>query len=399
MKVRLTLLSAMVIGALVTGLGMAAPASAVVPPGTAGFTAMTPVRVLDTRNGIGGPEAPLLAGDVRILDLSAVVPVGADAVVLNLTGTNVTSHTYVTAWPDGDARPNASNLNLSPGQTQPNLVTVALGPARQIDLFNHVGSVDLIADLAGYYALGTGAGYTAMMPQRVLDTRNGVGGPTTPLFAGTVRTLDLSSIVPVGTTAVVFNLTGTDVTDDTYVTAWPDGVDRPNASNLNLSAGQTEPNLVTVALGANRTIDLFNHFGTVDLIGDLEGFYSAASSAGFVSVAPNRVLDTRNAIGSPRAPLGPGAVRVLDLSSAVPVGTTAAVFNLTGTNVTAATYETAWPDGAVQPVASNLNLLAGQTVPNLVSVAVGPDRAVDLYNNAGRTDLIADLAGYFVFGP
>jgi len=92
------------------------------------------------------------ADGVRVLDLSGVVPADAKAVVLNLTGTDVTAATNVTVWPDGAERPVASNLNLVPGQTAANLVTVQVGAGGKIDLYNHAGSVNLIADVAGYYS-------------------------------------------------------------------------------------------------------------------------------------------------------------------------------------------------------------------------------------------------------
>ncbi|KJY28793.1 hypothetical protein VR45_31520 [Streptomyces sp. NRRL S-495] len=51
--------------------------------------------------------------------------------------------------------------------------------------------------------------------------------------------------------------------------------------------------------------------------------------------------------------------------------------------------------GAPRPGTSNLNLLAGRTVPNHVTTPVGADGKVDVYNHVGSTDIIADLFGYF----
>jgi hypothetical protein len=85
------------------------------------------------------------------------------------------------------------------------------------------------ARLTATTSLGPGAGFTAVSPRRVLDTRNATGGPKAPLGAGATRVLDLSGVVPAGTSAVVMNVTATDVTTSgTVVTVWPDGVTRPN---------------------------------------------------------------------------------------------------------------------------------------------------------------------------
>jgi NAD-specific glutamate dehydrogenase len=46
---------------------------------------------------------------------------------------------------------------------------------------------------------------------------------------------------------------------------------------------------------------------------------------------------------------------------------------------------------------SNLNYVAGQTVPNLVIVKVGADGKINLTNSStGTVSLIADIAGYYL---
>jgi alpha-tubulin suppressor-like RCC1 family protein len=246
-----------------------------------------------------------------------------------------------------------------------------------------------------------GSTFTPLPPTRVLDTRDGTGtggviGPITgPPGADGQLNLDLSSAVPASATAVVFNLTATDVTRDTYITVFPSDLRQPLASNLSVAAGETRSNLVTVVLDPSRTVDLAEYASSVDLVADLAGYYSADSTgSGYAPISPTRVIDTRAGSG----PVGSGGTLTVDLSSYVPAGTNAVTFNLTATNVTAATYVTAYPDGESRPLASNLNLAAGDTRPGLVTVALGADRKVDLYNFAGSLDLIVDLAGYYAPG-
>ena len=50
---------------------------------------------------------------------------------------------------------------------------------------------------------------------------------------------------------------------------------------------------------------------------------------------------------------------------------------------------------AARPNASDLNFVAGQTVPNLVVVKVGAGGQISFTNAAGSTDLIGDVVGYF----
>jgi GH25 family lysozyme M1 (1,4-beta-N-acetylmuramidase) len=352
-----------------------------------GYTAIAPARVLDTRN-----SGPLGSRGTVTVDLSTRLPATATAAVLNVTGI-ATANTFVTVWPTGATRPNASNLNLVAGDIRPNLVTVQLNADRKVQVYNNSGSTHVLADLAGWYATDAPGLNTALAPQRVLDTRS-----TTAVGPGGKVTLNLSSRVPESATAVTLNLTGLGATLSTYVTAWPTGVARPTTSNLNLANANPTSNLVTVQLGTNRSVDLYNNSGQVHLLADLAGYYSPDSGAKFIALSPMRVLDTRTAATSWVPVPGGGTAVSLTMSGPIPAGATAAVMNLTGVSPTVATFVSAYPKTSTtptRPTTSNLNLTAGQILPNLSSVALGPNRDVWLFNNAGTINLIADLAGYF----
>jgi hypothetical protein len=71
--------------------------------------------------------------------------------VANATVTNTTAPSYLTVFPDGTARPNASDLNWVCGLTVPNLVVVKLGPTGAADAYNNAGSADVVMDIQGYY--------------------------------------------------------------------------------------------------------------------------------------------------------------------------------------------------------------------------------------------------------
>jgi GH25 family lysozyme M1 (1,4-beta-N-acetylmuramidase) len=357
-----------------------------------GYTATSPVRVLDTRT-----TSALGSGGVVTVDLSGQLPATATAAVLNVTGI-ATGGTFVTVWPTGRPRPNASNLNLVAGDVRPNLVTVQVGADRKVSLYNNAGSTHLLADLAGYYATDATGRYTARSPQRVLDTRGGTG----PLGPQGTTTVNLSAQVPAGATAVTLNLTGVGATQGTFVSAWPTGQARPNVSSLNLNNADATPNLVTVKLGTNRSVDLFNNAGSVDLIADLAGYYSPDEGSKFVAVSPQRLIDTRGGGVSWQAVSGGGNALALSMQGPVPSNATSAILNVTGIAPTTATFVAVYPRSGTtppRPAASNLNLVAGQTVANLVSVATGTNTDVWLFNNAGGINLIADLAGYFVPMP
>src|SRR5207237_10623051 len=69
---------------------------------------ITPTRTLDTRGGtpLGGNATM----DVAVAGVGGV-PVGANAVVINVTPTNTTAASYLTIYPQCQPKPLASNLN------------------------------------------------------------------------------------------------------------------------------------------------------------------------------------------------------------------------------------------------------------------------------------------------
>ncbi|HEY3609715.1 MAG TPA: hypothetical protein VGL06_19595, partial [Pseudonocardiaceae bacterium] len=371
-------------------------------PAVAGsvYTPVAPHRLLDTRATGTKIAANSGIGISLNNDLQHTVPPDATAVVLNVTGTDSTGPTFLSVTPLGSNSLTAvSNLNLAANETRANLVTVAVG-TNGFDtgemLAAGPSALDVIVDVEGYYSPTGGVPFTSIAPLRVLDTRSGTGqgGQVAPVGPNATITLDLSSVVPADATAVVFNLTGTNPTAPTFVTAWPSGT-VPTASNVNLVANATTPNLVTVGLSANRTVNLYNFAGSVDLIADLAGYYSPGSTQSYFPVTPIRVLDTRDANGNPRIPLGQGGTTALDLSGWLPPNASSAVYNLTGTDVTAGTFVTTWPAGGGLPLASNLNLVPGQTSANQAVVTLGGGGVVNLHNFSGQVDLVVDLAGYF----
>jgi peptidoglycan hydrolase-like protein with peptidoglycan-binding domain len=248
---------------------------------------------------------------------------------------------------------------------------------------------------AGVAVATAGPSFHPIVPARIMDTRSGIGTDASPLGGGETRALQVTgqADIPADAVAVALNVTVTEPTVATYLTVWPAGAAQPTASNVNVVAGQTVANMVTVGLGSGGQIDLFNFAGAAQVVVDVTGWYAD----GFQAVVPVRVVDTRSGVGGPT--FQPGESRDVDLSTAgVPAGATAVVANVTAVNASAATYVTAWPSGAAMPTASNLNVVPGQTVPNMVTVGLGPNGHISLFNYAGTTDLVVDVAGWYTTG-
>ena len=393
------------------GAGPVSSSSSPVTPGPATaaptFHALQPARILDTRPGTSvGLAGRFTAGQTRTLLVAGqggVPTSGATAVVMNVTGVVPSRDTFVTLWPSGAAKPGTSNLNLAAGQVTPNLVYVKLSADGKVDLFNNSGDVDLLGDVVGWFdGDGSGDRFIGVQPSRLLDTRpESTVGLSGAFGAGQTRTLPVAGRGPVpssGVTAVVLNVTSVNPTASSFVTLWPSGSSRPVTSNLNLSPGAITPNLVTVKLSSTGAVDLYNNSGATHLLADVVGYYTS-SGGGFVGLQPARILDTRpGTTAGLSGKFTAGQTRTLQVAGkgGVPTsGATAVVLNVTAVLPSQASFVTLWPAGAARPVTSNLNLTAGTVRPNLVIVRLSASGAVDLYNNSGSTDLLADVVGYF----
>jgi hypothetical protein len=398
--------SALAVGLIEGSAGIAPRPPAVA---TTRYVPVPPRRILDTREGLGAPAGVVGTGGEIELQIAAVgsVPAGSGvaAVVLNVTATEAVQAGYVSVYPSGTRRPTVSDLNLETiGQTVANLVTVRVGVNGKVTLFTS-GGTHLIADIAGYYVPASTASdgrLQAATPERILDTRQGLGAPQGTLPAGGEIDLQVTGRGPVpaqGVSAVVLNVTADQATADGYVTVWPAGSPLPTVSNLNLVVGETRANLVVVPVGAGGKVSIFTQSGA-DLIADVAGWFTDATavsgSAGlFVPITPVRVLDTRQERTAPTSPAS-SLTRLIGSTRVVPPAAALAVAaNITITESGGAGFVTAWPAYSNRPLASNLNTVrAGQTIPNAAIVPLGLD-ALNVYTQAGA-HVIIDVTGWYL---
>src|SRR5205807_1739268 len=243
--------------------------------------------------------------------------------------------------------------------------------------------------------------YTALAsPNRIMDTRPAAGGAGPIGFRSsrnlTVANPDGTGPAPADATAVVMNVTVTETTAESFLAVYPAGGTRPLVSNLNWVAGETRPNLVEVPVGSGSQVTFYNNDGATQVLVDLEGYYAPPSgTAGLLRpLAPSRLLDTRTSNGGHQAKFGPGEtvnLQVTGRGNVPATGASAVVMNFTVTNPDTPSFLTVWPPGSARPTASNLNFGPSDTVPNRVIVGLGASGQVSVYNNAGSTDVVADV--------
>ncbi|MEP6559928.1 MAG: matrixin family metalloprotease [Nakamurella sp.] len=399
-------------------------------PARPDYHPLSPARVADTRPGqmtIDGqaqgagkvtPGAPLLLTVAG----RAGVPAGGEvtAVALNVTAVDSDGASFVTVYPADEARPLASNLNVETGQAVANSVIAKLSPAGQVRVYVDV-PMHIVVDVAGYW---TSNGIAPLSPVRLADTRPGTATVDGQLAgigkvaAGSALQLQVIGRGGVAGTAtsVALNVVVTGASGVGFLTAYASGNPLPLASNLNFITGATTANQVVAPIGAGGKVSLYVS-ASADIVVDVAGYFTAGSD--YVGLSPARVADTR---WTGQTVPGPAGLTWRDSSQVGPIGVGqrdaqldvlvygraglptggqvgAVVLNVTITNPNSGGYVSVFPTGSGPPNASNVNVLAGQTRPNLVIAKVGRGGSISLITSIASTDLVVDVIGYIPAVP
>jgi hypothetical protein len=154
----------------------------------------------------------------------------------------------------------------------------------------------------------------------------------------------------------------------------------PSTSNLNVSDGRDVAATATAAL-ADGQLCVYSSAST-DVVIDLQALHGLVGGA-VTAVDPWRVTDTRNTTRL-------GARQTLAVDVGETVG--AAIVNLTAVDPAGSGFLTLFPCGAGLPLASNLNVIAGDVVANRAIVSTGGTRRFCLYSSVD-TDVVIDIEG------
>ncbi len=381
-----------------------AAADAIGPPppasptsGPTGWQSITPARFVDSRVSSGATK--LLAQTPKRIKLTGRLglPEGATAVSANFTVANTGGAGYLTVWNCSNPMPVVSTLNFANGQAASNAATMSLSGEGSLCLFSPVAA-DIIIDVSGHYSANATSRFSAVVPERVMDTRQGIG-PSGRLAADRAVELQLQS-APQGATGVMLNVTAINPDIAGYVTVYPCGA-LPPTSSVNPAPGEARPNTVTTALSANRSVCLYGNTG-VDVIVDVFGYMTPSGATGFTASAPFRWVDTRASwsaemnFGTGGQRLGQGQVITMAIAGqrGVPASAKAVSFNITSAAAVADNgYVTAYPCGS-QPPTSNLNFGYGQSVANGAMVALSAGGSLCVYSSVS-SHVIIDVNGWW----
>ena len=203
--------------------------------------------------------------------------------------------------------------------------------------------------------------------------------------------------VPADADAVVLNMTAVNARTAGFATVYPCGQPRPQASNLNFTAGQTIPNLVIAKPGSQRpSLRLQRHHHR-------RPRRRLRLLPRRIRIHPHHQPHTH-----PRHPQRhrrPDRPARREPDPATPDhrhrrgarNADAVVLNMTAVTARTAGFATVYPCGQRRPQASNLNFTTGQTIPNLVIAKPGVGGKVCVYSDT-TIDVLADVSGYFPAG-
>jgi hypothetical protein len=241
---------------------------------------LSPCRVIETRTayrpetGQFGPPS-MAAGSTRRFRFPqsphCSIPPGASAYSMTLTVVPPQPLSYMTLWPAGAAQPNVSSINSFAGRVLANNTIVPAGADGSIDVFA-AGQTDFIVDINGYFAPDNGQGlyYFPLTQCRAQDST---------LYAdNSTRTINVPSAgnctgIPSNAKGYTMNVTAIPGGSGLpFVTVYPSGQLRPNASILNAFEGQTVTGGGIIPTGLNGAIDVYAFLRT-NLVVDVSGYF------------------------------------------------------------------------------------------------------------------------------
>jgi hypothetical protein len=164
-------------------------------------------------------------------------------------------------------------VNFVAGQTVANSTIVPT--SNLVCVQAGVSPTHVVIDLTGWWTT-PGGGFTAVAPNRVLDTRAGIGSPTGALQpAGTLRVkvTGTTGVPTTDTTAVAVNLTATEPAAPGYLVAFACDSSQPPTSNLNYATGHTIAGYAIVPVAADGTICIRTYAPT-HVVADIAGWVS-----------------------------------------------------------------------------------------------------------------------------
>jgi hypothetical protein len=406
---RLVAVVAAVLLALVASVLVAPGAQALTDTGDGGVFVPTTGRILDTANNIGY-NTPMAAGEWRTVKVAGLAGVPADgsagAVSVIATVAEMPGQGQLTGRPNAQTPSTLMTIYAGGGLgNTSNSAILALNSDGTIQVQTET-KARLILDVQGYYTSnkdGTTAGGLVTVPgARIADTRSGLGVAKAQLKSGDTTTVQVTGTagVPKGASAVVVNLIAINTsTVNGFLTPYAAGTTRPKNS-LNYGSGNVPTSITAqVPLSADGKMTVYNQSSTVDLVVDVQGYFTAAGNTGAMfTPGTGRLYDTRT--GS-NTIIGNGETRSIQAAGghtpAAGSGITAVVITLTALHAANSSGgATVWAEGAARPGTTSINFTPNSIRSNTITVPVSASGKINLNNVGDPTHYVLDVQGWYV---
>ncbi|HET8598953.1 MAG TPA: glycoside hydrolase domain-containing protein [Segeticoccus sp.] len=274
--------------------------STVTPAGLGHFTAVTPVRIVDTRRGMPANSRSTALGahasmTIRVAGVSgSPVPRSATTAALNVTVTRpgTSGGVYV-----GDASDGTDTISFTRGLTLAHGLVTRLRSNGTLTVVNHSGStVQVIVDVRGYATPASSGNYHPVTPTRLTRPSGTTSNPTVKSL-GAYRSVKVrvagvaGSPVPKGVRAVALNVTAGNPGRGGYLRVSDDGA---GESALNFRKGVNVANFVLSKVASDGTVTIANRSGgRMNLYVDVEGYVTGSNTGdGWMPTSKQVVFNT-----------------------------------------------------------------------------------------------------------
>ena len=298
--------------------GSPAATTSAAPSEASEYQAITPCRILDTRQAKG----PLADREIRTVTVigdgpqfaaqgglagGCAIPATAVAVEASVTAVDPLDSGFFRAYPANQSMPNATFMNFDRGMDITNTGAITIDPNDETDhlkIRNFGGTSHYVIDIQGFYlaepnisasveattsALSAGqATYVGITPCRIVDTRKG-SGPLVDREIRNIRVLSGGQVfdeqggtsngceIPSDAVAVEASVTAVDPLDSGFFRAWPNGESMPNATFMNFDRGMDITNTGAITVNPDSSDDLQlrirNFGGTSHYVIDIQGYF------------------------------------------------------------------------------------------------------------------------------
>ncbi len=368
----------------------------------AGFTPITPVRVLDTRSGLG-LSGTFTSHSPRTLRIAGThgIPSDAIAVAVDVTVVNPTTggRLSITRTPQRSPTP---AIVYGPGRSKTSggaVVPLSAGGLSITWVASTGSRAHVVMDVTGYFRSTGGSGFTGRGPTRVVNTKTGLGiaGPLASHRPKSVR-IGGTNGIPSDAVAVTVDVTTIGPTSSGRLAVTPTSMSSPATATVFVAKGARRSSSTTVGLSGGRLslVWLGTSGSHTNAIVDVTGYYRAGG-AGYTRLGPSRLLNTSTGklLSGPLPSRSPRTVTLAGRSG-IPSDARAVTLVVSVRNPSSSGYVAVGPTATTWSSAAALYVGRGETRANGIVAPLGSGRLSIAWvgTSGSHANVTVEITGY-----